>query len=534
MMRWGLIHILFAGLIAAASGDDIALSPEMVLLERDAASPAYAATLQPMLTTDLAAEWQRAVNPDDAESFAARHGGIEKVLADSGLRAAYEKRDRIVKDFLSVMRREYERRKLKVPFDDANAVTLKAPKGSGQRPGDSGDISVVHPNEAAAAQWYRFRGPTGQGAVEGPIPLRWGATSNIFWKTELSGRGNSSPVIWNDRIFLTCADEPGHSRSVVCADRATGRIIWERPLKVDVIERMVRDKNGFASATPTVDGEQVYAFLGNAGIVCFDLEGHEKWRTDLGRFDGTWGPGASTVLYRDLVILNQDQSKPSSSFCVALDRKSGRVVWREDRGPSMGWCTPIIYSVASARRDEMIFASNEMLYSANPLTGKIFWRCEGPTREPIASVVMGDGLIFSTSGRNGPTLAVRPGGEGDVTASRLVWSVLRNGPHVPSPALAGKRLFLINDHGILTCLDATSGATLHQRRLKGKFSSSPIVAGELVYFSNEDGRTTVIKANDFEVVAENELGEPMLASFAAAGGQLFTRSPKTLYCIGAR
>lgn len=488
-----------------------------------------------MLVTDLAAEWQRAVNPDDAPSFASRHGGIDGVFRDPGLRAGYQRREQITKDFLSLMRQEYQRRKLKAPFDEAGAVTMTAPKASSRQLPIGGGVSVVHPNADAARQWYRFRGPTGQGTVEGAaIPLHWGPASNICWKTELPGRGNSSPVIWGDRIFLTCADEKGVSRSVVCADRTTGGIAWERRFDVAVLERMVRDKNGFASSTPAVDGERVYVFLGNAGVICLDFEGNQKWQADLGRFDGTWGPGASPILYRGLVILNQDQSKPSSSFCVALDRDTGRVIWRSDRAASMGWCTPMVFAIKGAGRDEMIFASAEMLFAVDPATGRALWNCGGPTREPIPAVVTGNGLIYCTSGRNGPTLAVRPGGSGDVTDSMLVWSALRNGPHVPSPALVGHRLLLVNDHGILTCLDALTGATLHQRRLGGKFSSSPIVSGDLVYFTNEDGVTTVIRAEgSFEAVAENELGEPVLASFAAADGRLFIRSPKTLYCIGA-
>ncbi|HPA17237.1 MAG TPA: PQQ-binding-like beta-propeller repeat protein [Verrucomicrobiae bacterium] len=531
---WVSLAVLIAASVLRA--EEYPLSPEMALLERDTASADYRATLPPMLVTDLAAEWQRAVNPDDAMNFAEGHGGIDKVLADSRLKAAYERRDRIGKNFLAVMRGEYERRKLKAPFDQEGAVTLTAPKGSGRSVAGAGDLSVVHPNDEAAHQWYRFRGPSGQGTVDDPnVPIRWSATENIVWKTRLPGRGNSSPVIWNDRIFLTFADDKGTVRSMLCVDRDSGQVRWRRDLKVETIERMVRDKNGFASATPAVDGKQAYVFFGNLGVVCFDFEGNQKWRTDLGKFDGTWGPGASTILYKDLVILNQDQSRPSASLTVALDRNNGSVVWREDRPASMGWCTPMVFSVAEAGRDEMIFASNERLLGVDPATGKGLWSCAGPTREPIPSVVMGNGLIFGTSGRNGPTLAVRPGGEGDVTGSRLVWSVLRGGPHVPSPALAAGRIFLINDHGILTCLDATSGATILQRRMGGKFSASPIVAGNRIYLSNEDGLTTVIRTDgDLDVVAENKLGEPILASFATADGRFFIRAPQTLYCVGGK
>lgn len=507
------------------------LSPEMALLERDTQSAEYRASLKEMLSTELAAEWQRAVNPDDAASFAEKHGGLAKIHKDAALRSAYQRREKIAAAFLGLMRDEYSRRKLKAPFDHGTAA-LSVPKGRGTAH-EIASIEFVHPNAQAANEWYRWRGPTGQGDADANRPLlRWGPTENVVWKTPIPMQGNSSPVIWHNRIFLSSATDDGKRRAVLCIDRESGKLVWQRDLAVNKIERMIRDKNGYASATPTTDGQRVYAFLGNAGMVCFDFDGHEIWRADLGAFDGMWGPGASPVQYQNLIILVQDQSEPRS-LAIALDKQFGKIVWRKERERAMGWCTPVVLRING--RDELIFTSNRRLVSCDPRTGEEFWFCNGPTHEPIPSIVAGNGLLFCTSGRNGPTLAVRPGGSGDVTGSHLVWSAIRGGPHVPCPVLAGGLVYLVSDRGILSCFDADTGETVYQKRLDGIYSASPVVAGNFVYCSNEAGQTHIVRiGREFRIEAVNSLGEPMLASLAVYKGDIFARTTQHLWRLRKR
>jgi outer membrane protein assembly factor BamB len=501
----------------------------MQLLERDIQSAEYRASLREMLITELAAEWQRAVNPDDADSFAKSHGGVDAVKKRTDLRQAYERRDRIVTQFLALMRDEYARRKQKAPFDEGTTA-LEVPKGKGRAPG-AATIEMVHPVAAAARQWYRWRGPTGQGNVSQAAPLlRWSPTENVVWKTRIPDQGNSSPVIWENHIFLTSATPNGRSRSVLCVSRADGRVVWQRSVPVAKIERMIRDKNGYASATPVTDGKRVWSFLGNAGIVCLDFEGNLLWRTDLGSFDGTWGPGASPVLYDRLVILVQDQSEPSS-LAVALDKNTGKIKWRRTREAAMGWCTPVVLRING--RDELIFTSNRRLIGCDPRTGDELWFCGGPTHEPIPSIVTGAGMIFCSSGRNGPTLAVRPGGSGDIGETHLVWSAIRGGPHVPSPVYVAGFIYLVSDRGILSCLDAETGRTVYQKRLDGVYSASPIATPEYVYFTNEAGETRIVPVGrEFNVFAANPLNEPVLASLAVHDGRIFARSANHLWCLG--
>lgn len=511
----------------ATKADAYPLSPEMTLIERDIRSPEYVKILEDMIPTELAAEWQRAVNPDDATSFAMQHGGLKKVQADPALRAAYDQRQQIVTAFLDIVRNEYRRRMMVAPFDKG-ADAMKVPTAAGKASG-AAKIEVVHATPEAAGQWYRWRGANGQGiAHSDKPPLHWSADKNVVWKAKLPGVGNSSPVLWGEHIYLTSSTAEGETRSVLCLDLA-GKLVWQQDFTVPKMERKVRDKNGFASATVCTDGDAVFAFLGNIGIVCIGCDGALRWKQEVGSFDGTWGPAASPMLYKESVILVQDQH-PGPSIRIALDKATGKEVWRSDDDGSMGWCTPVTLRIDG--RDVMIYSSNERLIACDPSTGKELWFCEGVTREPVPSIITGNGLIYCTSGRNGPTIAVQPGGSGNVTKTHLVWSVVRGGPHVPSPVLAADRIFLINDRGILSCLNALTGETVYQKRLQGKFSASPLAVGPYLYVPSEEGVTYVLRvAGDYELVSENDLGEPILASFALVNDRLYIRTPSTLYCI---
>jgi outer membrane protein assembly factor BamB len=508
------------------------LGPQLRVLAEDVRSPSYRKLVtEKMLSTDLAAEWQRVETEDNAEGFLKEHGGKAKVLADPDLKRAYERRVEIRHQFLDLMREGYKRYKQVPPFDRGEKAE---PAGTFMREaaGARLPLAVVPPVPAAADHWPRFRGPSGQGWTgKKRLPVHWNKDgTNLVWRIKTPAQGNSSPIIWGERIFVTGAIAQGAERWLYCISRSDGRLLWARQAPPKPPESDVRDKNGYASATPVTDGERVIAFLGSCGLVCFDFEGTLLWHYDALPFHTTHGTGSSPVLYRDLVILVHDQNLIDSVF-VALDKRTGKRVWTQARKRAMGWGTPVVVHVGD--RDELVFAGGETVKGYDPNTGKELWSLAGPTHEVVPTIVVGPDLIYSASGRNGPTLGLRPGGTGDVTRTHLVWRTVRGGPHVPSPIYLADRLFTVNDTGIATCLDAVSGKLLWQARIADRFSASPIEAGGLLYFPSETGITYVLRAADkFVVAARNDLGSPILASPAVAGNHIIMRTQDELVCVG--
>ncbi len=518
---------------AVDSDEKYPLGDQLRVLAEDAESPAYRQLVMEMLITDLGAEWQRVETLDNAESFADKHGGVEKVLADAELKAAYERRVAIREKFLDVMRAGYQRYKMQAPFD-RGAKSEKAGTVKRGASGADGDLTIELPAPGSERQWPRFRGPDGQGHSSArDLPLTWSAEENVVWQTPLPGAGNSSPVIWDDRIFVTSAGDEGKDRTLHCLSRTTGQILWSRTIAAHTPEPNVRDKNGYASATPVTDGERVIAFFGAGGLVCYDFDGAEQWNYPLPDvFDTTWGTGASPLLFENSVILVHDQNKADSVF-LALDKRTGKLLWKKTRGKAMGWSTPLVVRVGD--RDELIYAGGETVKGYDPRSGEEIWSVKGPTVEVIPTVIVGSHLIYSASGRQGPTLGLRAGGKGDVTDTHLVWRTVRGGPHVPSPIYFQGRIYTVNDTGIATCLDGDTGEMLWQNRLRDKFSASPIEAEGLLYFPSETGVTYVIKPGEkFEVLAENDLSSPILASPAALENRLYLRTAAGLYAIGKK
>jgi outer membrane protein assembly factor BamB len=353
----------------------------------------------------------------------------------------------------------------------------------------------------------------------------------LLWRVKVPGAGNSSPVIWGDHLFLTSSDAKGTQRLVHCFSRTDGSLRWTRQAPPRPPEPGVRDKNGYASATPVTDGERVICFLGSCGLVCYDFAGELRWHHDALTVKTTHGTGSSPLLYKDMVILAQDQNRADSIF-LALDKRTGKKVWEGKRARGMTWTTPVVVRVGD--HDELVLAGAETVRGYDPASGQELWSLRGPTQEVIPALVVGNDLLYSASGRNGPTLGLRPGGRGDVTATHLVWRAVRGGPHVPTPALVSGRLYTANDTGILSCLDAATGKLLSQERLEDQFAASPVVAGELMYFPAESGITYVVRAGDTPtVVARNDLGAPILASPAVADGRLYLRTAEELVCVGA-
>ena len=530
----GVIALL--GVTAATAEEKYPLGIQLQVLDRDLTSEDYRQVLPTMISTDLAAEWRRVGTPDNYLLFERAHGGRQKVLADPRLAAAWRRRKRIATRYLVLMREAYTGLKRKVPFDDPSVVeavlvaaSRRVAAGATEPPVPVRRLVAV---AGAERQWPGFRGPTGQGTVvDSGFPLEWSGSKNVRWRMKLPGRGNSSPVVWNERVFITAESADRADRLLLCLDRADGRVRWQvaapRPAKPEKLYW----KNTYASSTPVTDGERVICFFGNSGLVAFDLDGKRLWQRGLGEFKTSHGPGSSPVLYRDLVILLQDQNRGESVF-AAFEKSTGRPVWQRARAGAMCWSTPVLLRVGD--HDELVHNGSHQVIAYDPATGRELWRLAGPSREAIPMIASGGGLLYSASGRNGPTLAIRPGGKGDVTATHLAWRTIRGGPHVPSPVFLNGRLYSVSDTGIVSCLVARTGKSLWQRRLRGRFSMSPLAAGDRLLLTSEDGVTTILKDGPtFEVLATNHLGENVLATPAVLGGQIIFRTAEHLLCIGS-
>jgi outer membrane protein assembly factor BamB len=414
------------------------------------------------------------------------------------------------------------------------AILLKPAEDLGA-PQDS-LVRMVASEGEGSKYWPRWRGPSGQGLVSGTgYADRWSATQNIVWKTAIPGSGNSSPVIWGDHIFLTTAYDGGRRLALRAHSRTDGKLLWEA-FAPDGTAEFVHAKNGNASATAATDGERIYVSFGNRGLMAFDFEGKLVWRQDFGRISNYWGTAGSPLLYKDRVILYQDQS--ASAFVAAFDTKTGRQLWRTSRDGSVGWGTPVAVHVGD--HDELIVHGQNKVQAYNPDTGRELWRCNGSLQEVIPTPVVGYGLLFCSSGRAGPTLAIRPGGQGDVTRSHLVWSSPRGSPFVPSPILYGEHLYMVNDmQSIVTAFQATTGETLFQGRLgvaqREGFSASPVAFDGKVFFTNDEGETFVLKAGPkYELLHTNNIGERTLASPALVDGRWYVRTERNLIAIGTR
>lgn len=387
----------------------------------------------------------------------------------------------------------------------------------------------------AAGNWPSWRGPTGDGqSSESSVPVHWDAKS-VVWKTPLKGRGQSSPVIWGDRIFLTAALEIGKQRLVICLDRKDGKVLWEHVAWTGTPEKS-HAMNGWASATCATDGEVVVAFFGKGGIHGYNLEGKQLWTRDLGTFEGPWGTAASPLIAGNLVIQNCDAEK--EAYLVALDKMTGKTVWRTprdvpDRG---GWSSPVLINTGT--RQELVLNGAKAVTAYDPATGKPLWSCKSFNGRGEPTATPGNGLLYMINGLQGDIYAVRPGGEGDVTKTHMAWHTPRRGGRdQPSPIVIGKYLIVSNMDGLVTGYDAMTGQELWKERINGKFSAAPIAAGGLVYFQSDGGVTYVLEPGPkMKLVTRNELGagadELFRASLTPSSGQMFSRSDRMLYCIG--
>jgi outer membrane protein assembly factor BamB len=388
----------------------------------------------------------------------------------------------------------------------------------------------------AKDEWPEFRGPGGQGhSDERGLPLQWGEGKNVAWKTRIPGLGWSTPVVARGRVWLTTAvEQRGVSLRVLAFDVATGReVVNVEAFNIPSHRRDINPKNSWASPTPVIDGERVYVHFGADGTAALTTTGEIVWKA---RFDyqSQHGAGGSPIVYGDLLIFNCDGS--DVAFVVALDKNTGKVKWKTNRGfpADQAYTTPLV--IRAADRDQLISVGAFRARAYDPLTGKEIWRVrydEGFSNVPRP--VFAHGLVFIATGFQQPALlAVKPDGAGDVTRTHIAWSLKRGAPLTPSPIAVGDELYVVTDGGIATCLDAKTGTTIWQQRLGGTYSASPVFADGRIYFLAEQGVTTVIApGREFRRLATNTLDGGLLASMAISSGSLFLRTDSHLYRVVA-
>jgi outer membrane protein assembly factor BamB len=448
--------------------------------------------------------------------------------------------------------------------------------------------AMLIPAQASWAQWQRFRGPNGQGksADAEPLPIHWSATENMKWSLELPGRGSSSPIVVDHRIYVTgwsgygmSREDPGEQenlkRHLTCIDRESGAILWDATVDAVLPEDEYRGmfaEHGYATHTPVSDGERIFAFFGKTGAVAFDMDGNQLWQTGLGTESGSrgWGTSSSPILYKNLLIV---PATAESEALVALDKETGEEVWRQEAaGFNSAWSTPILVKVDDSRTDIVMGVPYE-IWGFNPETGKLIWHCDGiDTNSFCSSLVAEDGVVYAVEGRSGGSIAVRVGGKGDVTDSHVEWNGgFRN--RIGTPIIDAGRIYFVAGR-IATCIDAKSGEELFRSRLqspnvassadeadgqpqesrgegrsgqgrsgqgrrrragRGMDYSSPILADGKIYYVSRNGDMFVLTAGDgFQQLAVNRVtntNEDFSASPAASDGQLFFRSDRHLYCI---
>lgn len=399
-------------------------------------------------------------------------------------------------------------------------------------------VAMIEPAGEAQKYWPRWRGPSGQGHVRGTGYVdRWSDTENVIWKVPVPGSGNSSPIVWRDRIFMATSYDDGARKAIVAFSRRDGKLLWEA-FAPDAAAERPNVKNGHASGTPVTDGQRVYAYLGNHGLLAVDFNGKQVWHRTLGTFRASHGTAGSPLLYKDRVILYQDQKGGDGSFVAAFDAATGEQIWRTPRTAQVGWGTPI--AIRAGDRDEIIVSSMRRVTAYDPDTGRELWSAGGNLFEVIPTPVVGEGLVFCSSGRAGPTLAIRPGGAGDVTDTHVVWKAAKGSPFIPSTLLHDGVLYMVNDMvSVATAYDAKSGEVLWQGRLgeaaRESFSASPVVVDDKVYFTNDMGETFVLAAGpEFKLLHVNRLNARTLASPALVDGVWYWRTDGELLAIGRR
>jgi outer membrane protein assembly factor BamB len=399
----------------------------------------------------------------------------------------------------------------------------------------------------SADNWPQWRGPSLNGlSIEKNLPVRWSKSENITWSLPLPSWSGSTPIVWGDRIFLNVAEND--DLYLWCVDRASGVPVWKQLLAGGNVRMM---KQNMSSPSPVTDGKAVWVMTGTGILKAFDFAGKELWMRDIqkdyGRFGLMHGYGSSPLLYEDALYVQvlHGMQTDDPSYVLRIDKATGQTLWRVERPTQARFESPDAYTTPAllryANTTEIVVTGGDVVTGHDPATGKELWRANGlnPSNDGsyriVASPVVYEGLIIAPS-RERPLLALKAGGRGDVTESHVLWS-FNSGPDVPTPVTDGTYLYIVNDRGIMWCLDAKTGKEVYgQQRLRpGTYSGSPVVADGKMYVTNEDGLTVVVKTGPtFQVLGENDFDDYTLSSPAISDGQIFIRTSKFLYAIGAQ
>lgn len=405
--------------------------------------------------------------------------------------------------------------------------------------------SVMLLNHVLLAQdgdWPDFRGPHSNGVVaKSNVPLTWSEQQNVAWKRATLGSGWSSPVVEGGRIWLTTATEAGKKLHVIALDLATGEALFEQVVFENEKPEKKNALNSFASPSPTIEPGRVYVHFGSYGTACFDTVNFKKvWQRRDIRCDHMEGPGSSPILFEDLLIFHVDGG--DVQYVIALDKATGTTKWRSDRSVDLSgnppdtrkaYSTPIVMHVAG--KPQLISTGAQASYAYEPRTGKELWLLRFKGFSMASRPLAGEGMVFLTTGfMRAQMLGVRLPAVGDVTDTHIAWSYARNVPKMASPILAGQRIYMVDDGGFATCLDANNGKVKWRERLGGEHCASPLCIGDRLYFFDREGETVVLaKADEFKKLASNHLDDGCMATPAVIGDALVLRTRTHLYRIEA-
>jgi outer membrane protein assembly factor BamB len=436
-------------------------------------------------------------------------------------------------------------------------------------------LPPLPPATEVRGSWPSFRGPSGSGVADGQnLPDRWDVKTgeNILWRTPIPGLAHSSPIAWGDRIYVTSAisedphagfkpglygdgdasaDRSRHRWMLYAIDKKTGGIVWERTAAEGQPLNKRHIKSTYASATPVTDGRLVVAWFGSQGVYAYDVNGHLRWKVDLGRVDMgaydiptfEWGPASSPIIWNDLVILQCDTQ--ADSFLLALNAETGETVWKADRDELPSWGTPTVVTTASGA--ELVTNASNFVRGYDPRTGKERWRLGGSSKITAPTPIAADGLVVVASGRapERPVFVVRPGAEGDITPAKgtttsagVVWSRTGRGSYMPTPLAYKGLLYVLGNNGVFDAYDIPTGAEVYRQRVPhpgSGFSASPVAADGKIYVSGEDGDIIVLAAGpEFRHIGTNAMGEPLMATPALSAGVMYVRSAHNLIAVGRK
>jgi outer membrane protein assembly factor BamB len=428
---------------------------------------------------------------------------------------------------------------------DGDSSASRADSQPGASPGDASAAPSVaavaggYPSkDEVAKNWPYFRGPGGSGiSPYTDIPTTWNVKTgeNIVWKTPLPTEGNSSPVVWGDRIFLTGATP--QARSVYSFDAATGKLLWQKEVAGPVNLKLpkVNEETGYASPTAATDGRRVYAMFATGDLAAFDFAGALVWSKHLGVPKNPYGLATSLTMWQNLLIVQYDQGSPKEklSKLLAFDGATGKIVWQTPREMPSTWGTPILIDVQG--KSQIFTVGEPWGIAYDPANGKEIWRADCLQQEIGPSPVFFDGVVFTVN--TAPALkAIRANGQGDVTKTHVLWMGEDNLPDTCSPLATSKHVFLLTTAGILTCYDAKSGKLLWEQDFEVRFKSSPSLVGKNVYLAGDEGKVFVVEPTDKECkkIAQTEMGEAIFASPAFGPGKIYVRTKKHLFCIGKK